>query len=148
CPAFKHEPRNCENKSRMIPAPQMTHDECRGEPALSRGHLPCIISYFSGLFLFLFFFCATLSAETINLAGKWALRIDPQDCGITSQYWAKPFDETIQLPGTLSQALKGNPLAVKPVLPGYPLKPFNPHKGLMFGRDESVLTNSPLAHLY
>jgi hypothetical protein len=133
----------------MTQASQMKNDECRGKFAHPPGHLwrfifPC----FSRLLIFSVLFCVSLSAQTINLAGKWTLRMDPQDRGITSHYWTNPFDEVIQLPGTLSQARKGNPLELKPVLPAYPPKYFNPQKGLMFGRDESALTNSPLAHLY
>ena len=94
--------------------------------------------------------CASvsLSAETIDLSGKWDLRLDPQNCGVASNYWTKPFDDTIRLPGTISQARKGNPPSLKPALPNCPPENLNPQKGLTFGRDQSVLTNSPLARLF
>ena len=135
--------------NQMAYAFKMTNDECSRKFVRPFGHLslvifPCI----SWPLLYLILFCAPLSAQTIDLAGKWDLQFDPKDQGIVSNYWSEPFDDSIQLPGTLSQARKGDPLALKPVLPNYPLKDFNPNKGLMFDRDQSTLEHSPLAHLY
>ena len=92
--------------------------------------------------------CFSSSAQTINLSGKWELRLDPKNEGLASNYWAQPFDDTIQLPGTISLAHKGVPISLEPVLLACPLKDFISGKGLMFERDQATLEHSPLAHLY
>lgn len=93
------------------------------------------------------------TAATINLSGRWKLQLDPHDQGIVEHWWASPtkarlFDDTIHLPGTTSLARIGKPLTVQPVLPKCPPEHFDPKRGLMFDRDNSELTDSPLAHLY
>lgn len=88
------------------------------------------------------------AAETIDLSGTWSLRLDPNGQGTVSDAIPAPYTDSIVLPGTVSQAEKGNPLDLQPVLPQFTHGDFTPKKGLKFGRDDSVLTNSPLAHLY
>ncbi|MDE3066267.1 MAG: glycoside hydrolase family 2 [Verrucomicrobiota bacterium] len=98
--------------------------------------------------LFLFSLCASLSAAMMDLAGNWEFQLDPHDCGVMEHFWDKPFHDTIRLPGTVSQARKGDPLALPPVLPTPPAEGLNPRRGLTFGRKPSALEDSPLAHLY
>lgn len=94
-------------------------------------------------------FCVSRSAaETIDLSGKWEFQLDPRDQGLASNYWERPFDDAIQLPGTTSQAGKGIPLTLQPVLPACPPEHLNLKHGLTYGRNQSALENSPLAHLY
>jgi len=55
-------------------------------------------------------------AETQSLAGKWQIRLDPKDLGL-SQNWIDPqtrFDESIPLPGTTDQAHLGTPCRAEP----------------------------------
>ncbi|MGH7950761.1 MAG: glycoside hydrolase family 2 protein, partial [Limisphaerales bacterium] len=99
----------------------------------------------SWLIPFLFSFC--VSAQTIDISGKWQFQLDPQDAGIKSNFFEKEFSATIHLPGTISEARKGNQISLEPTLPVLPPENLNPKKGLTFGRDPSALTNSPLAHL-
>jgi len=97
----------------------------------------------------LFSLCLSLKAgETTDLAGRWDFQLDPLDQGLASNFAAKPFADSIRLPGTTSQAGKGIPLVLQPQLPKPTPENLNPKRGLTFGRDNSVLTNSPLAHLY
>lgn len=84
----------------------------------------------------------------IDLSGRWQFRLDPHNRGIAAQWWAKPFHDAIRLPGTTSQARKGNPLTLPPVLPKPAPENWNPKHGLTYGRNKSALKNSPLAHLY
>ena len=55
-------------------------------------------------------------AETQSLAGKWQIRLDPKDLGL-SQNWIDPqtrFDDSIPLPGTTDQAHLGTPCRAEP----------------------------------
>ena len=97
----------------------------------------------------LFSSCLSLAAaETIDLSGRWSFQLDPQDQGVASNFVAQPFADSIHLPGTTSEAGKGQPLALPAVLPDLPLENLDLKRGLTFGRDKAALENSPLAHLY
>lgn len=99
--------------------------------------------------IFLILICRSLAgAETIDLSGRWKFQLDPQDQGIVSNFQARPFTDSLRLPGTTSQARKGNPLRLQPVLPTPAPEHLDLRRGLTFGRDKSVLESSPLAHLY
>jgi hypothetical protein len=88
------------------------------------------------------------TAATIDLSGRWELQLDPEDQGAGSTCWEKPFNDSITLPGTTSQARKGNPLELQPELPPVASENWVPKRGLTYGRDNAALKNSPLAHLY
>lgn len=54
--------------------------------------------------------CMTIAAfaqKTIDLSGDWQFRMDPQDKGISEKWYAQSFDETIKLPASMPQRLKG-----------------------------------------
>jgi hypothetical protein len=88
-------------------------------------------------------------AQQIDLSGKWEFRLDPQDNGLTSRYWTKHFDDTIHLPGTTSEAGKGDPLIVRPALPALLPEDLNFQRGLMFGRPKDYTNaDASLMHLY
>lgn len=92
--------------------------------------------------------CTLLSAETIDLSGKWELQLDPQDSGVAARLFEKSFDDTIRLPGTLAEAGKGKALSLKPSLPVIPPENFNPRKGLTFGRSTNYMVeDAVLDHL-
>ena len=58
------------------------------------------------------------SNDTVSLAGKWQVRLDPKVVGL-SQNWISPearFEEAIQLPGTTDEAGLGVPLAMQPIV--------------------------------
>ena len=92
--------------------------------------------------------CFSGTAATIDLSGKWAFQLDPHDQGVASNFWEKPFTDTIRLPGTTAQAGKGEPLTLQPMFPAPAPESFNPKHGLTFGRDNLLLEHSPFAHLY
>jgi Glycosyl hydrolases family 2, sugar binding domain/Glycosyl hydrolases family 2 len=98
--------------------------------------------------LFLIALCTSLTAATIDLSGKWGLQLDPGDQGMVSNFWLKPFDDTIVLPGTISQAGKGNPLGLTPPLERPSPENLNLKHGLTFGRSKSTFANASLQHLY
>lgn len=124
------------------------------EPRLRKPTRALKIAYpgFGSLVLFVTFFvlicCSLPAAETIDLSGRWEFQLDPQGQGTASNLMTERLADLIRLPGTTSQAHKGTPLSVQPVLP----KPVPEHlelkHGLTFGRDKSVLESSPLAHLW
>ncbi len=47
------------------------------------------------------FASSVAAADRIDLAGAWSLRLDPDDQGITQQWFTAAFPETVQLPGSL-----------------------------------------------
>ena len=85
--------------------------------------------------------CACLShAQTIDLSGKWNFEMGATNAG--------PFTDTIHLPGTTSQALKGTPFTMQPALPPLPPENLVPKKGITFGRGTNYASeNLVLMHL-
>lgn len=53
-----------------------------------------------------------MGTADMNLAGQWRLQLDPQDEGVSSRIWERPFADKITLPGTTALAGKGEPLAI------------------------------------
>ncbi|MBN1973812.1 MAG: beta-galactosidase [Sedimentisphaerales bacterium] len=41
--------------------------------------------------------------KTINLSGNWAFQLDPEDKGITEQWYSKQLQDKIKLPGSLQE---------------------------------------------
>jgi hypothetical protein len=88
-------------------------------------------------------------AATIDLSGKWELQLDPLAQGDLSNGWQGPFSDTIRLPGTLSEARKGNPLGLEPRFQAPPPERMDLKHGLTFGRDKKLAaTNACLECLY
>ncbi len=51
-------------------------------------------------------FCAGMAtqvgaSDTVDLAGTWSLRLDPQDEGIAQQWFTSTFPDTVTLPGSI-----------------------------------------------
>lgn len=51
-------------------------------------------------------------ASELSLDGTWQLHLDPNDQGVASRIWEKPFADAMQLPGTTALAGKGTPLNI------------------------------------
>ena len=49
---------------------------------------------------------------TIDLAGTWSLRLDPQNVGVRKQWFTQSLPETIQLPGSLQAQGYGDEVTV------------------------------------
>jgi len=45
--------------------------------------------------------------KKISLAGTWSFRLDAEDVGVKEKWFAKTFDDTVQLPGTTDENQKG-----------------------------------------
>ena len=45
--------------------------------------------------------------DSINLAGTWQFRIDSLDIGIDQKWYNSDFDDTVKLPGSLTENGKG-----------------------------------------
>ncbi len=58
-------------------------------------------------FLFLFISCSKTENESINLSGEWQFQMDPEDIGISENWFDKNLDETIRLPGSMVENGKG-----------------------------------------
>ena len=54
------------------------------------------------------FFCSCAHQQQINLAGKWAFALDPNDVGITEQWYNQLLTESVNLPGSLQEQGYGN----------------------------------------
>ena len=65
------------------------------------------------LVLFLFAIQALYPADKIiDLSGKWNFAIDRDERGITEKWFAKPLTETITLPGSMVENLKGDDITL------------------------------------
>ena len=53
-----------------------------------------------------------LQAQTINLAGTWQFAIDRNDRGVAEQWYNRSLDDTIELPASMPQRLKGDDISV------------------------------------
>jgi len=51
-------------------------------------------------------------ADTLDLAGTWRFRMDPQDTGEAGAWYSKKLPELIHLPGSMMQQGKGDPLTL------------------------------------
>ena len=57
-------------------------------------------------------FAALMQAQTINLAGTWQFAIDRNDQGVSEQWYKRTLDDTIELPASMPQRLKGDDISV------------------------------------
>lgn len=53
-----------------------------------------------------------VQAQTINLAGTWQFAIDRNDQGVSEQWYKRTLDDTIELPASMPQRLKGDDISV------------------------------------
>ena len=47
--------------------------------------------------------------KTIDLSGNWCFAMDADKKGIEENFFSRPLEDTIPLPGTISMAQKGTP---------------------------------------
>ena len=52
-------------------------------------------------------------AQTISLKGKWRFKIDAKDEGIQAKWYSSALPETINLPGSMAENLKGDDITLK-----------------------------------
>ena len=73
-----------------------------------------IFCYFLLIPLLLFAYILPSAAQTIDLSGQWQFRIDRDGKGESEAWYAatKPFDDTILLPASMPQRLKGDDISV------------------------------------
>ncbi len=64
--------------------------------------------YFIFLGLIFFFSCAEKETNEIDLSGGWSFQIDSLDRGLSEKWFAKPFNDSIVLPGSMAENDKGN----------------------------------------
>ena len=46
--------------------------------------------------------------HSFSLSGKWNFRIDREDTGVKEQWFKKSLDDSINLPGSMPEKLKGD----------------------------------------
>lgn len=56
------------------------------------------------------FSCSNKDASELNLSGQWKFQIDSLDIGINEKWFATDLTDTIQLPGSMPEQHKGNPV--------------------------------------
>ena len=73
-------------------------------------------------FAILLTFCASDNlaadedAQTIDLAGDWSCRLDPEKEGVQQKWFGQEFETTVKLPGSLDENGLGSKVLVKPEL--------------------------------
>lgn len=50
--------------------------------------------------------------ETISLAGEWNFKVDSLDLGLTQKWYARSFDESVNLPGSMAGNGKGDEVSL------------------------------------
>ncbi len=60
----------------------------------------------------LFMTCSAISAETMDLAGPWHLRLDPNDIGSEQMWFTRALGDTIELPASLRQRGFGDDVSI------------------------------------
>ena len=133
----------------VSPSVRGTGDETAPQPAAGNGCTTCasrptgrsaLAGSWLAVAIALILSVCIAHADTIDLSGKWNFQIGSAPAG--------PFTETIRLPGTISQAGKGIPLTLQPVLPPVPPENLVPKKGITFGRGTNYAAeNLVLMHL-
>lgn len=58
-------------------------------------------------------FSTGVLGQTISLKGKWRFKIDAQDEGVKAKWYANELPETINLPGSMAENLKGDDITLK-----------------------------------
>jgi len=56
---------------------------------------------------------AHAQVQRIDLSGKWEFKMDPFDRGVEEQWYSKPMDDVIVLPGSMTTNNKGNEVTVQ-----------------------------------
>jgi len=51
-------------------------------------------------------------ADTIDLAGEWRFALDPDDIGVSEQWYARTFSQSVYLPGSLQEQGYGYDVSV------------------------------------
>ena len=51
--------------------------------------------------------------HSFSLSGKWNFQIDREDAGMKEQWFNKSLDESINLPGSMPEKLKGDEVTVR-----------------------------------
>ena len=64
------------------------------------------------LFLIAGFYSCSQATYEIDLSGEWAFMLDPDDKGLTEQWYNKPLAEKIKLPGSLQEQGFGDSVSV------------------------------------
>jgi hypothetical protein len=57
-------------------------------------------------------FSYRLAANEIDLSGKWVFALDPNDIGVGEQWYSKPLENKLNLPGSLQEQGFGNDVGV------------------------------------
>ena len=57
--------------------------------------------------------CCQQKVQELSLAGEWLVRLDPEDAGITEQWFNQPFTEKLQLPGSLQEQGFGQDIDIR-----------------------------------
>ncbi|WP_025142469.1 sugar-binding domain-containing protein [Pedobacter jeongneungensis] len=62
---------------------------------------------------FIFLSIMQTHAQSISLAGKWRFKIDARDEGIKGKWYSSVLPESINLPGSMAENLKGDDITLK-----------------------------------
>jgi beta-galactosidase/beta-glucuronidase len=62
---------------------------------------------------FIFLSIMQIHAQSISLAGKWRFKIDAKDEGIKGKWYSTVLPESVNLPGSMAENLKGDDITLK-----------------------------------
>ena len=73
---------------------------------MKRSFFPWVLGILCALF------CAHLTAQVVDLSGTWQFAIDRNDVGETEKWYNRNLDDTMLLPGSMPEMLKGDDISV------------------------------------
>lgn len=59
-------------------------------------------------------FSSASKTDFIDLSGEWQFQMDPNDKGVTEEWYNKEFNETVTLPGSMVENDKGFDIILDP----------------------------------
>lgn len=62
---------------------------------------------------FIFLSITQIHAQSISLAGKWRFKIDAKDEGVKGKWYSTVLPESVNLPGSMAENLKGDDITLK-----------------------------------
>ncbi|OWK70960.1 sugar-binding domain-containing protein [Pedobacter sp. AJM] len=71
------------------------------------------LKWFIAAFCFISIYSIAASAQTISLQGKWRFKTDAGDEGILAKWYSSTLPESINLPGSMAENLKGDDITLK-----------------------------------
>ncbi|RNL52179.1 exo-beta-1,4-galactosidase [Pedobacter jejuensis] len=72
-----------------------------------------LVKYIAAAICLIALFATNTFGQTISLKGQWRFKIDAKDEGVQAKWYATKLPETVNLPGSMAENLKGDEITLK-----------------------------------